>query len=103
MFVLCALSQILMYGFVMDFAMNIDKLNLANLVGQVMDKMIECHSFQFYPKNIVQPWCKTHSKTIPNIIFVLLITDAQGFETVKNMGVKDTKQRPNEQEGKERF
>ena len=41
MFVLCALSQILMYGFVMDFAMNIDKLNLANLVGEVMDEIVE--------------------------------------------------------------
>ena len=59
MFVLCALSQILMYGFVMDFAMNIDKLNLANLVGEVMDKIVEFQICLFVPASqIVKKWVK---------------------------------------------
>ena len=53
MFVLCALSQILMYGFVMDFAMNIDKLNLANLVGEVMDEIVEFQIFFTFRKQVV--------------------------------------------------
>ena len=45
----------------------------------------------FYPQNSVQPQCRTRSKPNLNIIFVLIIvTDAQVFETVKNMGVKGT-------------
>ena len=33
----------MVFGFenIMDFAMDIDKLNLANLVGKVMDKIME--------------------------------------------------------------
>ena len=33
----------------MDFAMNIDKLDLANLLGKVMDKITEC---QFFCQNV---------------------------------------------------
>ena len=44
-------------------------------------------SMPFYPKNNVQPWCRTRSKPNLNIIFVLIIvTDAQVFETVKKYG-----------------
>ena len=52
--------------------------------------------FQFYPSNVVQPQCRGHSKMTLNIIFVLIIvTHAQGFGKIKNMGVKGTKQCPN--------
>ena len=45
----------------------------------------------FYPQNSVQPQCRTHSKPNLNIIFVLIIvTDAQVFETIKKYGVKGT-------------
>ena len=41
----------------------------------------------YYPKNNVQPWCRTRSKPNLNIIFVLIIvTDAQVFESVKKYG-----------------
>ena len=41
----------------------------------------------FYPKNIVNPQCRTCSKPNLNIIFVLIIiTHAQGFENVKKYG-----------------
>ena len=44
-------------------------------------------SMPFYPKNNVQPWCRTRSKPNLNIIFVLIIvTDAQVFETIKKYG-----------------
>ena len=50
---------------------------------------------QFYPKNVVQLWCRGRLKMTINIIFVLkIVTDAQGFECIKNMGVNGTKQRP---------
>ena len=42
-----------MYGFVMDFAMNIDKLNLANLVGEVMDEIVEFQIFFTFRKQVV--------------------------------------------------
>ena len=34
---------------IMDFAMNIDKLVLANLVGEVMDKIVEFQICLFVP------------------------------------------------------
>ena len=41
----------------------------------------------FYPQNSVQPQCRTRSKPNLNIIFVLIIlTDAQVFESVKKYG-----------------
>ena len=44
-----------MYGFekIMDFAMNIDKLNLANLVGEVMDEIVEFQIFFTFRKQVV--------------------------------------------------
>ena len=44
-------------------------------------------SMPFYPQNSVQPQCRTRSKPNLNIIFVLIIvTDAQVFESVKKYG-----------------
>ena len=44
-------------------------------------------SMPVYPQNSVQPQCRTRSKPNLNIIFVLIIvTDAQVFETVKKYG-----------------
>ena len=37
---------------IVDFAMNIDKLNLANLVGEVMDKIMEFQNFLYLQKKI---------------------------------------------------
>ena len=44
-------------------------------------------SMPFYPKNVVQPQCRGRSKMTLNIIFVLIIvTHAQGFESIKKYG-----------------
>ena len=44
-------------------------------------------SMPVYPQNSVQPQCRTRSKPNLNIIFVLIIvTDAQVFESVKKYG-----------------
>ena len=42
-----SMSNGMVFGFekIMDFAMDIDKLNLANLVGKVMDKIMEYQIF----------------------------------------------------------
>ena len=49
--------------------------------------VLQYQCLPFYPKNNVQPQCRTRSKPNLNIIFVLIIvTDAQVFESVKKYG-----------------
>ena len=38
-------SMVFYFEIIMDFALNIDKLNLANLVGKVMDEIMEYQIF----------------------------------------------------------
>ena len=40
------------FNIMIDFTMNIDKLNLANLVGEVMDKIMEFQNFLYLQKKI---------------------------------------------------
>ena len=51
----------MVFGFekLMDFAMDIDKLNLAKMVGKVMDKIMEYQIFcQSVQKNIIDAFSK---------------------------------------------
>ena len=47
-----SMSNGMVFGFekIMDFAMDIDKLNLAKMVGKVMDKIIDHGVPDFLPK-----------------------------------------------------
>ena len=40
------------FNIMIDFTLNIDKLNLANLVGEVMDKIMEFQNFLYLQKKI---------------------------------------------------
>ena len=52
-------------------------------------------NFQVYPQNVFKPqMIPTLKITLNPILVLIIITHTRGFETIKNMVVKGTKQRP---------